>query len=148
MSWTGAPSVIVIALAAIFGGLMILLERPGNFPYLADLIGQRWNNTLHDIGHALTGLAVALGLSWGFAVPDLTAYLVGLVGLPLAQELADYIRFRVITNRWGLPSGDSAHDPMTYQGAWAVPLVGVSVWAAVAVVSLWSAYLAWWNWRR
>jgi hypothetical protein len=111
----------------------------------------RYDNIVHDLGHFLTACLFALAASWQFHLTPLWSTVVGTVALPLVQEIHDYIRYRVATDKWGWPSLDSIHDPGTYQLLWALYFFQTGTWQVLlgfGVIAAYICYMAWYHISR
>ncbi len=121
-----------------------LREGCWNFPCLSD---PRLNGAVHDIGHTITAVAVAEGIGLVTDWSPTTRYLIGTVALPVAQEVFDAIKFGSGFKHF--VGADGLHDPLTYQGAWLVPLLAdKKYWQAALLTVAYSGFTYYWNYRR
>ena len=121
-----------------------LREGCWNFPCLPD---PRLNGSVHDLGHAMTAVAVAEGLGLVTDWPDHTRYLIATVALPIAQEIFDAVKFGSGLKHFA--GADGLHDPLTYQAAWLVPLLKRRKFLEAALLTVaYSGFVYYWNYER
>ena len=114
-------------------------KKHANYPGLRD---PYTNNLAHDFGHSLTSVAVSELARLLPNQNEWTRYMIGTVWFPIAHEIVDQFRYK--SHKWQA----SWKDIVTYQAAWAVPLIqngyiveGIMV-VAVVVAFIHSRYRA------